>query len=130
MGRVELTADAKEDLRDLDHSTRIQIFKALKKLQTEPEKRGQPLSSTPKGNLAGFRKLIVGDRDYRIIYRCAPDGSDVTVVWVIAKRADEEVYRLAVARLQIANELDEDLRAGLYGMLDGAFQKSSRGLAG
>ncbi len=124
MGRVQLTSDAKEDLRDLDGSARILVLKALKKLETNPDDRGQPLGSSPKGSLVGFRKLVVGDRLWRIVYRVEPSG-DVTVVWVIAKRADAEVYELAVARLQISAELDEQLRAGLHGLLDEAFQRKS-----
>lgn len=98
MARVELTEDAREDLRDLDGSARALVFKALKKLETEPEKRGTPLGSRSSSNLTTFRKLVVGDRHYRIVYRVEPDGT-VVVVWVIARRADDEVYQLAVSRL-------------------------------
>lgn len=40
------------------------VFNGLKKLQTEPEKRGSPLGSKLSGNLTTFRKLVVGDHDY------------------------------------------------------------------
>lgn len=112
MSRVKLTDDAKEDLRDLDGAARRLVVKALKKLESEPEKRGQPLGSKQKGNLTTFRKLVVGDRAYRIVYRVEHDGA-VCVVWVIGQRADDEVYRLAVARLKmhsdhgLASELSE-----------------------
>jgi mRNA interferase RelE/StbE len=43
---------------------------------------------------------VVGDRDYRIVYRVEPDGS-VVVVCVIARRGDDEVYQLAVSRLRL-----------------------------
>ena len=96
--RVVLTSDAREDFRDLDGSTRKIVAKALKKLETEPEKRGAPLGARESGDLSTYRKLVVGNRDYRIVYRVDPDGS-VCVIWVIAKRSDDEVYNLAVARL-------------------------------
>lgn len=48
---------------------------------------------------------------------------EVTVVWVIAKRADSEVYELAVARLQIAAGLDDQVRTGLEGILADVFQR-------
>ncbi len=98
VAKVELTEDAREDLRDLDGSARALVFKALEKLETEPGKRGTPLGSRSSGNLTTFRKLIVGDRDYRIVYRVEPDET-VVVVWVIARRADDEVYQLAMSRL-------------------------------
>ena len=96
--RVVLTSDAREDFRDLDGSSRKVVAKALKKLETEPEKRGAPLGARESGDLSTYRKLVVGNRDYRIVYRVDPEGS-VCVIWVIAKRSDAEVYNLAVARL-------------------------------
>ncbi|MFN2494620.1 MAG: type II toxin-antitoxin system RelE/ParE family toxin [Pseudonocardiaceae bacterium] len=99
MAEVRLTEDARDDVHDLDGAARIAVLKALKKLRTEPEKRGTPLGSKASANLTTFRKLVVGDRDYRIVYRVEPDGS-VVVVWVIARRSDDEVYHLAVSRLR------------------------------
>jgi len=118
MARVELTEDALEDLRDLDGSARQQVFKAIEKLKTEPEKRGQPLGKQPGGNLVTFRKLVVGDRDYRIVYRIEADGT-VVVVWVIAKRADGECYELAKARLLMHG--DQEMAKLATALLDTAF---------
>ncbi|MGH3833757.1 MAG: type II toxin-antitoxin system RelE family toxin [Pseudonocardiaceae bacterium] len=100
MVEVRLTEDAREDLHDLDGAARVTVLKGLKKLQSEPEKRGSPLGSKLSGNLTTFRKLVVGDRDYRIIYRIDSDGSAV-VVWVIGRRSDDEIYRLAMSRLRL-----------------------------
>jgi mRNA interferase RelE/StbE len=100
MGRVHLTQEAADDVRDLDGSPRGLVLKALKKLETDPELRGQPLGSNIGGNLSTFRKLVVGNRDYRIVYRCI-ENNEAAVVMVVAKRADNEVYDLAVARLQL-----------------------------
>lgn len=111
MPEVQLTSDALEDLKDLDGAARQLVLKALRKLESDPELRGAPLgASTSTGDLTTFRKLVVGNRDYRIIYRVQSDGT-IVVVWVIAKRADAEVYELAAARLRthgdraIADEL-------------------------
>ena len=95
-----LTEEAREDLHDLDRSVQILVLKALKKLQDEPEKRGQPLGSKTGSALTTFRKLVVGNRDYRIVYRVDPDGT-VVVVWVIGRRADNEAYELAMSRIQL-----------------------------
>lgn len=100
MAEVRLTEDAREDLHDLDGSARVAVVKGLKKLQTDPDKRGSPLGSKISGNLTTFRKLVVGDRDYRIVYRVDSDGS-VVVVWVIGRRSDDEVYHLAMSRLRL-----------------------------
>lgn len=118
MARVQLTDDAKEDLRDLDGAARVLVAKALKKLESEPEKRGEPLGSKSGGNLTTFRKLVVGNRDYRVVYRVEQDGS-VCVIWVIGKRADEEVYRLAVARLKM--HADHAMASELNDLVDATF---------
>jgi mRNA interferase RelE/StbE len=115
VAKVLLTTEAKEDIRDLDGSARLQVLKALKKLENEPEKRGAPLGSRTGGNLATFRKLVVGDRDCRIVYRIESDGV-VVVVWVIGKRADCECYDLAVARIRL-HAGDQELVGELLGLL-------------
>jgi mRNA interferase RelE/StbE len=96
MARVTLG----EDPRGLDRPVQVRALKAAKKLEQNPEQRGQPLGSRSGRNLTTFRKLVVGDRDYRIIYRVESDGS-VLVVWIIGCRADEEASELAMARLRI-----------------------------
>ncbi|MDZ7933089.1 MAG: type II toxin-antitoxin system mRNA interferase toxin, RelE/StbE family [Rhodococcus sp. (in: high G+C Gram-positive bacteria)] len=99
MARVLLTDEAKEDVKDLDRSAQIKVLRKMKELETDPDQRGQPLGSKGGGNLTTFRKLIVGDRQYRIVYRIEPDET-VVVVWVVAKRADDYCYQLAVSRLE------------------------------
>lgn len=99
MARVVLTDEAREDLRDLDGSARKVVLRALRKLEDAPGSRGAPLGSRRTGNLTGFRKLVVGDRQYRVVYRVEDDGT-ICVIWVIGSGVDEERYRLAVARLQ------------------------------
>jgi mRNA interferase RelE/StbE len=108
VAEVLLIDDAIEDLRDLDNTARKAAFRGLLKLEDHPEQRGAPLGSNLGGNLTGFRKLVVGKKDYRIVYRVEDDGT-VAVVTVIAKRSDNEVYTLALARIQMHQ--DEQIRA-------------------
>jgi len=47
--------------------------------------------------LAGWRKLVVGDRDWRVIWRVTFDGSgntiiDIAEVWAVGARSNGEVY--------------------------------------
>jgi len=120
MARVVLTDDAKEDLRNLDGAARKLVAKKLKQLEDEPEKRGAPLGSRSSSNLTTFRKLVVGDRDYRIVYRVEPDGT-VCVVWVIGRSSDNEVYQMALARLKMLAR--DDLTADLTGLLKRVFDE-------
>lgn len=60
MARVELTDDAKDDIRGLDGSVKARVLKDLQKLNTSAADRGEPLGSRSSGNLTGLRKLPVG----------------------------------------------------------------------
>lgn len=116
MARVLLLPEAIEDLADLDGSSRLLAFKAMKKLQVSPEQRGAPLG----GGLTTFRKLIVGDRQFRIVYRVESDGT-VVVIWVIATRVDDECYNLAMARLDLYGE--REIAGRLQGVMTDIFGK-------
>ncbi|MEV0678195.1 type II toxin-antitoxin system RelE/ParE family toxin [Actinosynnema sp. NPDC050436] len=100
MAKVVLTSEAREDLRDQDGSAGKIVLKAINKLKDDPGKRGQPLGVRSGSDLTTFRKLVVGDRDYCIVYRVETDGT-IVVVWVIGRRVDDECYRLAVSRLRL-----------------------------
>jgi mRNA interferase RelE/StbE len=112
-----MTEDAIDDLQDLDGAVRLQVFKALLKLETSPDQRGAPLGSNLGGNLTGFRKLIVGRKDYRIVYRVEDDGT-ASVVMVIARRSDNEAYELALARVRLHGDTNiRDLAVPLEAIL-------------
>lgn len=115
MARVELLPEAQEDIAGLDGSVRPLIFKKLKKLAANPEAMGHPLG----GELTGFRKLVVGDRQYRIVYRVEPNG-DIVVVWVVASRVDSHCYELAKARLALHAGDERAKQVGL--LLAAAFE--------
>lgn len=93
---VRLTDSALSDLETIQRKGDPQVVRwALKKcllLEQDPE-AGAPL----RGSLAGFRKLVVGDRDWRIVWRVTHDDSgtivvDVAEVWAFGARSDAEVY--------------------------------------
>lgn len=114
MTRVVLTPEAREDVRDLDGDARGRVLRAMKKLEERPDQRGAPLG----GGLTTFRKLVVGPRQYRIIYRVDEDGS-VCVVWVVGSRVDSECYSLALSRLQLYSNTTKS--AELTALLSEAF---------
>lgn len=105
---VRLLPEAADDVRALDGAARKLVLKALKKLEDSPGQRGAALGSkaNAQSDLSGFRKLVVGDRDYRIVYQVRPDGS-VVVVWVVGARADFEVYRIARRRIDSYGDADK-----------------------
>ncbi|HEX5406416.1 MAG TPA: hypothetical protein VFX16_29430 [Pseudonocardiaceae bacterium] len=96
MARVVLLPDAKEDIAGLDGAAKRRVFRKLLRLRTSPEWQGQPLG----GQLTGFGKFAIADRQHRIVYRIEPSG-DVVVVWVVGSRVDSECHDLAAARFAL-----------------------------
>ena|SRR5581483_11833664 len=98
--RVELTADAGADLERYAASGSLERFLAkLVCLEDVGGDAGVPLGR----GLVGWRKIVVGDRDWRIIFRLDERGTLATV-WVIGDRADEECYREAQRRIAAAGD--------------------------
>lgn len=99
MADIYFLDEAIEDLHGLDAGAQRLVLGKLRKLFDNPE-AGQPLGRRSGGNLTGFRKLVVGNREFRVIYRTEATG-DICVIWVIANRADDACYELAIARLEL-----------------------------
>ena len=103
--RVRFTDPAFEDLQVMARKGDPQVVRAaLKKcllLERDPE-AGEPL----KGGLIGYRKLVVGDRDWRIIWRVTHDETgaiivDVAEIWAVGARSDAEVYDETLQRVKV-----------------------------
>ena len=94
MAKVEFTDPALEDLNGFDNISRQAIMLGLRKLETEPQKRGRLLS----GNLHPLRRLVVGKKRIRVIFSVTPDF-ETSEIFVIADRRDDEVYEIAAQRL-------------------------------
>lgn len=89
---VWLTDPAVDDLRRLDGAALVWALKKLVMLERSPM-AGEPLL----GSLIGYRKLVVGDRDWRIVWRPTVDERgavviEVAEVWAVGARSDGEVY--------------------------------------
>jgi mRNA interferase RelE/StbE len=111
MLRIDYSEDAVADLEKIDGAARKAILKAIRnKLGTAPEQYGQPLGRRSDiGSLIPFRKLKVGQNStYRVVYYVQhddhPDDPIWVIVWIVAKRSDDEVYREAKARLEAMSQ--------------------------
>ncbi len=94
--RVELVADAVADLTGYVAGGNVKLFLAkLVHIEEAGKDAGQPLA----GQLVNFRKVTVGDRNWRIIFHVDP-GNTVATVWVTGDRDDSACYQDAVKRLQ------------------------------
>ncbi|MGH3182003.1 MAG: type II toxin-antitoxin system RelE/ParE family toxin, partial [Acidimicrobiales bacterium] len=92
---VRLTEPAVDDLEGLNERNPQAVRWALKKmllLERNPE-AGEELHK----ELVGWRKLVVGNRDWRVVWRVTFDESggvavDVAEVWAVRARSEGEVY--------------------------------------
>ena len=84
------------DLKQLNNSIRIEVFKKIKKIQKSPE-LGEPLGNKNGLNLTGLKKMYVAKKQIRIVYEII-DKIVVVKVLAIGKREDMEVYKEADKR--------------------------------
>ncbi len=125
---VRLTDDAVEDLKGLFKADPQIVRWALKKmiqLERDPE-AGEALL----GGLIGYRKIAVGDRDWRIVWRIEQDESgeyliEIAEVWAVGYRKDSEVY--AEISQRIADADDSPRTKALSDVLE-LFAKQARDL--
>ena len=99
---VRFTGPAVEDLRRLSKNNKELLRQVLKKILLIER---NPLAGSPLlGSLIGWRKLTVGDRHWRIIWRTHTDVSGLLIVeiaeiWAIGARADSKIYKELTDRL-------------------------------
>ena len=86
-----------DDLKELDHSIRLQVFKKLKQLQNAPT-LGLPLGNKNNMDLTGLRKIYVAKKKVRIVYEIVEDELIIYTI-AIGKRDDMEVYKKAVSMI-------------------------------
>lgn len=103
---VRLTTDAVADLDRLLSRRDPQVvrwaFKKMIHLEQNPE-AGDALL----GGLMGWRKITVGDRDWRLVWRVTHDVADAIIVdvaeiWAFGARTDAEVYEEMQGRIASA----------------------------
>jgi mRNA interferase RelE/StbE len=122
---VWLTDPAVEDLRRLDGAALVWALKKMLLLETNPH-AGEPLL----GKLVGYRKLVVGDRDWRIVWRTTSDDRggvviEVAEVWAVGARADSEVYAEMASR--VAAMVAQPARRPLASVIE-ALGKAAKGV--
>jgi len=85
-----------KDLKELDHSIRLLVFKKLLKLKESPE-IGLPLGNKNNLDLTGMYKIYVAKKKVRIVYEIL-NGELIVHVIAIGKRDEMEVYQKASKR--------------------------------
>jgi mRNA interferase RelE/StbE len=94
--RVELISEAIEDLARYAASGNLALFlKKLIRLEEVGKDAGLPLGR----GLTGWRKIVVGNRNWRIIFTTDPEET-VATIWVIGDQNDDACYAEAQRRVQ------------------------------
>lgn len=102
--RVEFIEEAFDHLLRYAASGNLTLFlKKLLRLEEVGRDAGLPLGR----GLAGWRKIVVGDRNWRIVFATSPDET-IATIWVIGDRDDNACYVEAERRVQAAGKSRPD----------------------
>jgi mRNA interferase RelE/StbE len=102
--RVELIDEAVDDLnRFVEAGNLPQFLKKLLHLEEVGKDAGLPLG----GGLTGWRKIVVGDRNWRIIFTMNDDDT-IATVWVIGDRDDVACYEDATRRIRALGKMQPE----------------------
>ena len=105
--RVELLDEAVADLADQAETGKQRLFsQKLIEIEKHGSQAGQPLGR----GLRGWRKLVVGDRNWRIVFR-VDEQRGVATVCVIGDREDEACYHEAMKRVKELDNADANTLA-------------------
>lgn len=100
--RVELIDEAIADLAKHAESGKLKAFLAkLLEIEAKGAKAGEPLGR----NLVGWRKITVGNRNWRIVFRVDTD-EQVATICVIGDREDGTCYEEAKRRADTIENRD------------------------
>lgn len=96
--------EAVRDLKRLDHSVAVQVQKTIRRVQKNPYPKQEGGYGTPLGNrmgidLTGCMKIKFRRIGIRVVYKLMQQDGVMKII-VVSARADNEVYRLAEARLK------------------------------
>ena len=102
MWKVEYLKAAVADLKKLDRSQRVEVFKKIDRTAENPLPQseggyGEPLGNTKIAQLAGYCKIKLLKLGLRVVYRLEMKGETMRII-VVSARTDEEVYKIAQKR--------------------------------
>ena len=87
--------DALRDMKALDSSVRLQVLKAIKKVQQSPLPKseggyGTPLGNKHNFNLTGLLKIKLQSDGVRVVYKLVRKD-EIMLVVVVGVRSNDEV---------------------------------------
>jgi mRNA interferase RelE/StbE len=95
---IRFIPEAAEDYTALDGSIKKQINEKIDKLKENPF-LGEALGNKNNIDLAGYYKMYVAKKVYRIVYRITKDAIEIIEIWGIGKRDKMEIYKIIGQRI-------------------------------
>lgn len=100
---IRYLPEARQDLKKLDGSQRVQVLKAIFKVSGNPLPSneggyGKPLGNKGGNNLTGLLKIKLRGSGIRVVYRLIRTETAMKVI-VVGAREDDKVYELASKRI-------------------------------
>ena len=95
--KLELLAEADDDIDKFSNREKILIYKQFKKISSSPE-LGEILGNKNSCDLSGCRKMYADKKKIRIVYRII-DNKIIIEVIAVGKRSEMEVYKKASKRV-------------------------------
>ncbi len=96
---VSFTHGADDDFAAFDNTQRLVVFKAIKKVASNPKPRPDGYGKSLAGRLSGCCKIKLRDYGIRIIYKLVPPDSENMNIIIIEMRNDNDVYDIAMNRV-------------------------------
>jgi mRNA interferase RelE/StbE len=97
---IRLIPEAEKEYKKLDGSMKKLVNVAFRKLEERADELGEELFNKTDTKLLGCRKIKFRKHGIRIVYRIIKGKVEIVQVIAVAKRDDNEVYRLAHKRLE------------------------------
>ncbi|MDR2134057.1 MAG: type II toxin-antitoxin system RelE/ParE family toxin [Treponema sp.] len=95
---IQFIPEAAEDYIALDGSIKKQVNEKIDKLKENPF-LGETLGNKNNIDLAGYYKIYVAKKAYRIIYRIIKNEIEIIEIWGIGKRDKMEIYKIIGQRI-------------------------------
>lgn len=97
--KLQFWEEAKKDWAALDGHQKKFVSKALQRIEENAAHIGEALSKKRNIDLTGYRKVKLKAVGIRIVYKVLNDKIEVAEIIAIGNRADEEVYKEALERI-------------------------------
>jgi mRNA interferase RelE/StbE len=95
---IQFIPEAAKDYTSLDGSIKKQVNEKIDKLKENPF-LGETLGNKNDIDLAGYYKIYIAKKTYRIVYRIIKDEIEIVEIWGIGKRDKMKIYKIIGQRI-------------------------------